>query len=60
MTTFGGSQGEGRLHGMGHVREGAMQVMGRAGERQVPGLENCLVALGFDAVPSWVFMLSTG
>ena len=60
VTTFGGSQGEGRLHGMGHVREGAMQVMGRAGERQVPGLENCLVALGFDAVPGWVLMLSRG
>ena len=60
VTTFGGSQGEGRLHGMGHVREGAMQVMGRAGERQVPGLQNCLVALGFDAVPGWVLMLSTG
>jgi acetyl-CoA acetyltransferase len=60
VTTFGGSQGEGRLHGMGHVREGAMQVMGRAGERQVPGLENCLVALGFDSVPGWVLMLSTG
>ena len=60
VTTFGGSQGEGRLHGMGHVREGAMQVMGRAGERQVPGLENCLVALGFDAVPGWVLMLSAG
>ena len=37
-----------------------MQVMGRAGDRQAPGLENCLVALGFDAVPSWVLMLSTG
>ncbi len=60
VTTFGGSQGEGRLHGMGHVREGAMQVMGRAGERQIPGLENCLVALGFDAVPGWVLMLSSG
>ena len=60
VTTFGGSQGEGRLHGMGHVREGAMQVMERAGERQVPGLENCLVALGFDAVPGWVLMLSRG
>ncbi len=60
VTTFGGSQGEGRLHGMGHVREGAMQVMGRAGERQTPGLENCLVALGFDAVPGWALMLSSG
>ena len=58
VTTFGGSQGEGRLHGMGHVREGALQVMGRAGERQVPGLQNCLVALGFDSVPGWELMLS--
>jgi acetyl-CoA acetyltransferase len=60
VTTFGGSQGEGRLHGMGHVREGAMQVMGRAGERQVPGLENCLVALGIDTVPGYSIMLSAG
>lgn len=60
VTTFGGSQGEGRLHGMGHVREGAMQVMGRAGDRQVKDLSNCLVALGFDAVPGWVLMLSSG
>ena len=46
--------------GVGHVREGAMQVMGRAGERQVAGLQNCLVALGIDTVPGYSIMLSTG
>ncbi|PZC46656.1 MAG: Acetyl-CoA acetyltransferase [Chloroflexi bacterium] len=60
VTTFGGSQGEGRLHGMGHIREGAMQVMGRAGERQVPDLENCIVACGFESVPGHAFMFSRG
>lgn len=58
VTTFGGSQGEGRLHGMGHIREAAMQVMGRAGERQVPGLRNCVVSIGVDWVPGGVFMVS--
>ena len=60
VTTFGGSQGEGRLHGMGHIREGALQVMGRAGERQIPNLHNCLVAIGIDWVPGGIFMLSSG
>ena len=45
-TTFGGSIGEGRLHGMGHIREGALQVMGRAGDRQVANVENCMVTMG--------------
>lgn len=35
LNTFGGSLGEGRLHGIGHLREGALQAMGRAGARQV-------------------------
>ncbi len=46
VNTSGGSLGEGRLHGFGHLREAAMQVMGRAGERQVPNLQNCLVVAG--------------
>ena len=58
VNTFGGSVGEGRLHGMGHLREAAMQVMGRAAERQVPNLQNCLVAVGGDYVPGGIFMLS--
>jgi len=60
VTTFGGSQGEGRLHGMGHIREAAMQVMGRAGERQVPNLHNCIVSIGVDWVPGGIFMVSAG
>src|SRR3546814_12852516 len=35
VNSFGGSLGEGRLHGMGHLREGYLQVAGRAGERQL-------------------------
>jgi acetyl-CoA acetyltransferase len=60
VTTFGGSQGEGRLHGMGHIREAAVQVMGRAGERQVPNLRNCVVTVGIDWVPGGIFMVSAG
>lgn len=60
VTTFGGSQGEGRLHGIGHLREAAMQVMGRAAARQVPNLHNCLVTVGVDWVPGAIFMVSSG
>lgn len=35
LNTFGGSLGEGRMHGMGHLREGYLQATGRAGVRQV-------------------------
>ncbi|WP_118138324.1 hypothetical protein [Oceanicella sp. SM1341] len=38
LNTFGGALGEGRLHGMGHLREAYLQATGRAGPRQVrPG-----------------------
>jgi acetyl-CoA acetyltransferase len=46
LNTFGGSLGEGRLHGIGHLREGILQVSGRAGPRQIAGAENCLVQVG--------------
>jgi len=46
VNTFGGSIGEGRLHGAGHLREAVLQVSGRAGERQIAGVENCLVQIG--------------
>lgn len=36
LNTFGGSLGEGRMHGVGHLREGYMQAAGRAGDRQQP------------------------
>src|SRR5690606_12136631 len=31
INTFGGSLGEGRLHGAGHVREAVLQLRGQAG-----------------------------
>lgn len=46
VNTFGGALGEGRLHGMGHLREGVVQVMGAAGPRQISNVTNCLVQVG--------------
>jgi acetyl-CoA acetyltransferase len=54
LNTFGGALGEGRLHGAGHVREAALQAMGRAGARQVPGVSHSLVQVG---VPERSWML---
>lgn len=58
VTTFGGSHGEGRLHGMGHIREGALQVMGRAGSRQVPDVQHCMITSGSRRIPGSVIVLS--
>ncbi len=57
LNTFGGALGEGRLHGMGHLREAALQAMGRGGTRQVPGLSHSLVQVGIPE-RSWVLVLS--
>lgn len=46
VNTFGGSLGEGRLHGAGHVREAVLQATGRAGERQLPNVRHSLVLVG--------------
>ena len=35
LNTFGGSLSTGRIHGLWHIIEGALQASGRAGERQV-------------------------
>ena len=35
LNTFGGSLGTGRIHGLWHIIEGALQAAGRAGTRQV-------------------------
>jgi acetyl-CoA acetyltransferase len=48
VNTFGGSLSEGRLHGMGHLAEAALQVTGRAGPRQVAG---CDAACAIDGSP---------
>lgn len=46
INTFGGNLSEGRLHGIGHFIEGALQVQGRAGPRQIDGAEHVVVATG--------------
>ncbi|GEO87050.1 MULTISPECIES: thiolase C-terminal domain-containing protein [Alphaproteobacteria] len=46
LNTFGGSLGEGRLHGMGHLREAYLQVAGKAGPRQIAKSGPCLVQIG--------------
>ncbi len=60
VNTFGGQLGEGRLHNMGHLREAAMQIMGRCGPRQVPNVEHSLVTGGFvDTHQFWAMVLSS-
>ncbi|WP_454858913.1 thiolase family protein [Rhizobium binxianense] len=46
LNTFGGSLGEGRLHGIGHLREAYLQVTGKAGARQVARSGPNLVQIG--------------
>jgi acetyl-CoA acetyltransferase len=48
VNTFGGSLSEGRLHGMGHLAEAALQVTGRAGPRQIP---ECAASCAIDGSP---------
>jgi acetyl-CoA acetyltransferase len=62
VNTFGGNLGEGRLFGFGHIREAAMQVMDRAGERQVSGAAHCVVALGQPnpGIARYIFMFGRG
>ncbi len=48
VNTFGGSLSEGRLHGMGHLAEAALQATGRAGPRQVA---DCNASCAIDGSP---------
>lgn len=57
INTFGGALGEGRLHGIGHLREGAIQVMGRGKERQVENVNHAVVHVGIPEA-SWNLLLS--
>jgi acetyl-CoA acetyltransferase len=57
--TFGGSLGEGRMHGIGHLQEAFLQVTHQAGARQVPNVEHSLVQVGAPD-RSWVAVLSRG
>ncbi len=46
MNTAGGNLGEGRLHGWSHIRETALQMMGRAGPRQLEKVDVALCEVG--------------
>ncbi|KUN54931.1 hypothetical protein AQJ46_49745 [Streptomyces canus] len=46
INTHGGNLSEGRLHGMGHWVEAALQVQGRAGRRQIKKADNVAVVSG--------------
>lgn len=46
VTTNGGCLCEGRLHGMGHIAESVLQLQGRAQERQLPGVQTGVAAIG--------------
>ena len=46
VNTHGGLLSEGYLHGMNTVAEAALQIQGRAGSRQVPRHDSCVVTSG--------------
>jgi acetyl-CoA acetyltransferase len=59
INTFGGSLGEGRLHGLGHVIEAAQQVSGRAGDRQLADCRAAVVTIGSPLTNGGAFALRT-
>jgi acetyl-CoA acetyltransferase len=46
LNTYGGQLSAGRLHGYWVLHEACLQLQGRAGERQVPGAEVAVAAVG--------------
>jgi acetyl-CoA acetyltransferase len=48
LNTSGGNLGEGRMHGAPHITEAALQVMGRAGPRQIKDNTLSLYAIGMN------------
>jgi acetyl-CoA acetyltransferase len=46
LNTAGGNLGAGRMHGVNHVMESVLQVMSRAGKRQVGNAEVVLATVG--------------
>jgi acetyl-CoA acetyltransferase len=59
INTFGGSLGEGRLHGLGHFIEGAKQVSGRAGDRQIADCRAAAITIGSPLINGGAFVLRT-
>ena len=56
LNTFGGSLGTGRIHGLWHIIEGALQASGRAGERQVKDVNVSFVGASAPIVQGTTFI----
>ncbi len=56
LNTFGGSLGTGRIHGLWHIIEGALQVSGRAGKRQVKDVKVSFVGASAPIVQGTTFI----
>jgi acetyl-CoA acetyltransferase len=56
LNTFGGSLGTGRIHGLWHIIEGALQASGRAGSRQVKDANVCFVGASAPIVTGTTFI----
>jgi acetyl-CoA acetyltransferase len=58
MNTFGGSLGTGRIHGLWHIIEGALQASGRAGSRQVKDVDVSFVGASAPIVTGTTFIFT--
>jgi len=56
LNTFGGSLGTGRIHGLWHIIEGALQASGRAGSRQVENANVSFVGASAPIVTGTTFI----
>ena len=56
LNTFGGSLGTGRIHGLWHIIEGALQASGRAGSRQVKDVNVSFVGASAPIVTGTTFI----
>jgi acetyl-CoA acetyltransferase len=56
LNTFGGSLSTGRIHGLWHIIEGALQASGRAGERQVEDVNVSFVGASAPIVQGTTFI----
>ena len=56
LNTFGGSLGTGRIHGLWHIIEGALQASGRAGSRQVEDVNVSFVGASAPIVTGTTFI----
>ncbi len=58
LNTFGGSLGTGRIHGLWHIIEGALQASGRAGSRQVKDVNVSFVGASAPIVTGTTFIFT--